>query len=79
MTTSLDALERLPFLVHPSFADENMAPSAAEPSVQVRDLTFAFPDGSTGLRDIALDLPPGSRSLLIGGKTYSNPCFYMEC
>ncbi|KAK5167733.1 CCR4-NOT regulatory complex component [Saxophila tyrrhenica] len=47
-----------------------MAPA---PSITVNNLTFAFPDGSTGLRNIGLDLPPGSRSLLIGangaGKT----------
>lgn len=43
------------------------------PSIQVKDLSFAFPDGTPGLKDIALDLPPGSRTLLIGangaGKT----------
>jgi CCR4-NOT complex subunit CAF16 len=43
------------------------------PSIQVNHLTFNFPDGTVGLRDISLDLPAGSRSLLIGangaGKT----------
>ncbi|KAL9596205.1 MAG: hypothetical protein Q9219_005957 [cf. Caloplaca sp. 3 TL-2023] len=43
------------------------------PSVTVNALSYAFPDGSSGLRDVVLDLPPGSRTLLIGangaGKT----------
>jgi CCR4-NOT complex subunit CAF16 len=43
------------------------------PSIQVDHLTFTFPDGTIGLRDICLDLPPGCRTLLIGangaGKT----------
>jgi CCR4-NOT complex subunit CAF16 len=46
---------------------------SAAPSIQVTDLTFTFPDGTTGLRNISLELPPGSRTLLIGangaGKT----------
>lgn len=37
------------------------------PTIQVQDLTFAFPDGTTGLQNINLDLPAGSRTLLIGG------------
>jgi CCR4-NOT complex subunit CAF16 len=37
------------------------------PSIDVQNLSYAFPDGSTGLRDLALSLPPGSRTLLIGG------------
>ena len=37
------------------------------PSIQVKSLSFAFPDGTTGLKDITLDLPAGSRTLLIGG------------
>lgn len=37
------------------------------PSIAVKGLSYAFPDGSSGLQDIALDLPPGSRTLLIGG------------
>ncbi|KAK3721457.1 CCR4-NOT regulatory complex component [Vermiconidia calcicola] len=45
-----------------------MAASLPEPSVHTTNLTFAFPDGSTGLRDINLDLPANSRTLLIGGK-----------
>jgi CCR4-NOT complex subunit CAF16 len=43
------------------------------PSVQVNDLTYKFPDYSTGVSNINLDLPPRSRTLLIGangaGKT----------
>ncbi|KAH0276375.1 ABC transporter domain-containing protein, partial [Aureobasidium melanogenum] len=41
--------------------------------VDVNNLTFAFPDGSTGLQKVALELPANSRTLLIGangaGKT----------
>ncbi|GAM90626.1 hypothetical protein ANO11243_086710 [Dothideomycetidae sp. 11243] len=44
-----------------------------DPSIQVKNLTFKFPDGTNGLKDINLDLPAGSRTLLIGangaGKT----------
>lgn len=43
------------------------------PSIEVNGLSFAFPDGTPGLKDVVLDLPPGSRTLLIGangaGKT----------
>ncbi|KAL8972839.1 MAG: hypothetical protein Q9183_000314 [Haloplaca sp. 2 TL-2023] len=43
------------------------------PSIDVEQLSYAFPDGSTGLQDVVLNLPPGSRTLLIGangaGKT----------
>lgn len=38
------------------------------PSIDVKNLSYAFPDGSSGLKDVFLDLPPGSRTLLIGGK-----------
>ncbi|KAK4546309.1 hypothetical protein LTR36_001986 [Oleoguttula mirabilis] len=45
----------------------------AAPTITVTNLTFAFPDGTTGLHNISLDLPAGSRTLLIGangaGKT----------
>jgi CCR4-NOT complex subunit CAF16 len=37
------------------------------PSIDVNNLSYAFPDGSTGLKEVFLDLPPGSRTLLIGG------------
>ncbi|KFA67565.1 hypothetical protein S40285_04233 [Stachybotrys chlorohalonatus IBT 40285] len=43
------------------------------PQVLVRNLSYTFPDYSTGVRNISLDLPPRSRTLLIGangaGKT----------
>lgn len=39
----------------------------ADPSICVRDLSYKFPDGSDGLIDMNLDLPAGSRTLLIGG------------
>ena len=38
------------------------------PSIAVNKLNYAFPDGSSGLRDVILDLPPRSRTLLIGGE-----------
>lgn len=37
------------------------------PSIDVKNLSYAFPDGSSGLKEVFLDLPPGSRTLLIGG------------
>ncbi len=43
------------------------------PSIKVKGLSYAFPDGSSGLKDVALDLPQGSRTLLIGGELSS--CF----
>ncbi|KAG5982289.1 hypothetical protein E4U55_002094 [Claviceps digitariae] len=43
------------------------------PRIQVKNLSYTFPDYSTGVRNITLDLPPRSRTLLIGangaGKT----------
>ena len=57
-----------------------MAKDAPLPTIGVKDLTFAFPDGSTGLKDIFLDLPAGSRTLLIGGKISLFPYTrYTEC
>lgn len=41
---------------------------ALAPSIDVKNLSYLFPDGSSGLKDVILDLPPGSRTLLIGGK-----------
>lgn len=47
--------------------------SQKSPRVQVNDLSYIFPDYSTGIRNISLDLPAQSRTLLIGangaGKT----------
>jgi hypothetical protein len=37
------------------------------PSIDVKNLSYKFQDGSSGLKDVFLDLPPGSRTLLIGG------------
>jgi CCR4-NOT complex subunit CAF16 len=43
------------------------------PTIEVNHLTFNFPDGTIGLRDISLSLTAGSRTLLVGangaGKT----------
>jgi ABC-type transport system involved in cytochrome bd biosynthesis fused ATPase/permease subunit len=38
------------------------------PNITTKDLTFAFPDGTSGLQNVSLTLPAGSRNLLIGGK-----------
>ena len=50
-----------------------MTKTQQPPRVQVNNLTYTFPDYSTGIKNIVLDLPPRSRSLLIGangaGKT----------
>ena len=47
--------------------------TAPKPDIKVKGLSYKFPDGSTGLKDVTLDLPAGSRTLLIGangaGKT----------
>lgn len=43
---------------------------AEAPSIHIRNLTYNFPDGSEGLKNINVDLPPGSRTLLIGGMQY---------
>ena len=40
------------------------------PYIDVKDLSYAFPDGSSGLQHVILNLPAGSRTLLIGGKFY---------
>jgi hypothetical protein len=40
----------------------------AAPSVGAESLSYAFPDGSSGLQAVTLDLPPRSRTLLIGGE-----------
>ena len=46
----------------------NGASQETAPTVEVNHLSYAFPDGSSGLKDVILNLPPGSRTLLIGGK-----------
>lgn len=47
--------------------------SQQPPRILVNNLSYTFPDFSTGVRNITLDLPPRSRTLLIGangaGKT----------
>ncbi|KAM0328514.1 hypothetical protein ACHAQA_004921 [Verticillium albo-atrum] len=49
-----------------------MAP-ARSPTLATTNLTYTFPDYSTGIRDITIDLPAQSRTLIIGangaGKT----------
>lgn len=52
---------------NPSTMNTNGAPKEFAPSIEVRNLTFAFPDGTSGLKDVILNLPPASRTLLIGG------------
>lgn len=52
-----------PFRIQPAI--QKMVAEA--PSIHIKDLTYNFPDGSEGLKDINVDLPPGSRTLLIGG------------
>ena len=51
----------------------NGTPTEKAPSIEVNSLSYAFPDGSSGLSNVILSLPPGSRTLLIGangaGKT----------
>ncbi|KAJ5925360.1 hypothetical protein N7454_007999 [Penicillium verhagenii] len=46
---------------------------AESPSIEVQNLSYKFQDGSNGLENVLLSLPPGSRTLLIGangaGKT----------
>lgn len=39
----------------------------AAPTVAVKGLNYLFPGGVPGLQDVSLDLPAGSRTLLIGG------------
>ena len=48
--------------------DSARSNAPSPPSIQVNHLSYKFQDGSSGLTDINLDLPAGSRTLLIGGK-----------
>ena len=54
-------------------AEQNGTTTPTGPDIKVSSLSYAFPDGSRGLTNISLNLPPGSRTLLIGsngaGKT----------
>jgi len=49
-------------------ADQDTTNSEIAPSIVVTNLSYAFPDGSSGLKEVFLNLPPGSRTLLIGGE-----------
>ena len=49
-------------------ATSSGAEANSTPSIKVDGLSYAFPDGSSGLQDVTLDLPSGSRTLLIGGE-----------
>jgi hypothetical protein len=49
-------------------ATPNGVETSPAPSIKAQHLSYAFPDGSSGLQDVILDLPPGSRTLLIGGE-----------
>lgn len=68
------ALSQLQFL--PSFTSEQnpqvvMSSSSNQkpaPSIEVQGLSYKFQDGSSGLNNVDLSLPAGSRTLLIGGK-----------
>ncbi|KAK3169471.1 hypothetical protein OEA41_008854 [Lepraria neglecta] len=54
-------------------SNANGVPKEQAPSIEVNSLSYAFQDGSSGLQNVTLSLPPGSRTLLIGangaGKT----------
>ena len=39
-----------------------------EPTISVRNLTYKFQNGAPGLNNVNVDLPAGSRTLLIGGR-----------
>jgi CCR4-NOT complex subunit CAF16 len=56
-----------------AFQNSEASGTSPEPDIVVQGLSYKFPDGSLGLRDINLNLPAGSRTLLIGangaGKT----------
>lgn len=43
-------------------------PNQKEPSIVAKGLTYRFQNGAPGLNNVNLDLPSGSRTLLIGGK-----------
>lgn len=46
----------------------------APPTIEVKDLTYQFQDGSAGLKNVTLSLPAGSRTLLVGGIVH--PAFF---
>ena len=49
------------------------SPREPAPSIEISSLSYAFPDKSSGLSDVTLSLPPGSRTLLIGGTLSPDP------
>lgn len=62
----------------PSMPTTNGESQEIAPSIDVKSLNYAFPDGSSGLVNVILNLPPSSRTLLIGGeykiiKLHSSP------
>lgn len=74
--TGYDAYKRFPFKGYPHYFFRSSIMSdipngvelQAGPSIGTKGLSYAFPDGSSGLQAVTLDLPPGSRTLLIGGE-----------
>ena len=57
------------FLAESGTMSNNDARSSSEgASIKVKHLSYAFQDGSSGLEDVVVDLPQGSRTLLIGGR-----------
>lgn len=59
-------------------AQQNKVDTTIAPNIDVKNLSYAFPDGSSGLKEVFLDLPPGSRTLLIGG-TSCPPNILLSC
>lgn len=37
-------------------------------NIQVKSLSYEFPNGQPGLKEVCMSLPQGSRTLLIGGE-----------
>jgi CCR4-NOT complex subunit CAF16 len=48
-------------------SNSNGTTKVEDVSIKVKHLSYSFQDGSSGLQDVVLDLPQGSRTLLIGG------------
>lgn len=60
-----------------NMGEEALPVAEIVPSIATNGLHYKFPDGSSGLTDINLDLPAGSRTLLIGGEMFPrNICGY---
>lgn len=49
-------------------SNSNGATKVEDVSIKVKHLSYSFQDGSPGLQNVLLDLPQGSRTLLIGGR-----------